>query len=332
MKLFFKSSNSKQKALPYFGFLLVIFIALELLFNTASVIFSNTTSRVRLKSAMFEFRGDTEVLFLGSSRFKDGISPDLYSKHFLEISGKNWRSFNGAITGANIERLDYFFNKAIQKKGLKYVVIEVSMPQLSRKKEDIIATEKDKDLDAKLSGFFAEKSKLIQWRKALRLDNLKNAPAILFSDYMQGSELYRQGIVSDLFNDKKTSVNKELLKPWTPLVIAPNTQHMSIDTADYSVVFNSFKNIMQKAKANKVNVLLVVPPLANNKKKEESHKEVLNLYQKLANVTQQKIYNFALLDISERYFRDKDSHLNKQGRDLFSVRVANLMAQNLIKN
>lgn len=331
MILFSNLNPSKRKSLRYFGFLFIILIAIELLFNFSSVIFSNTTDRVKLKSAMFEFRGETEVLFLGSSRFKDGISPKLYSQHLLETSGNDWRGFNGAITGANIERLEYFFNKAVEKKGVKHIVIEVSMPQLSRKTADVEAEEVEEDLDSKLSDFFAEKSKLVRWRKSLRFDNLKNAPAILFADYMEGSELYRKDSFSEIFdNDDEITVDANILKTWEPSVIYPNSETISIKK--YNFVLTAFQKMVNKAKAKHVNIVLVVPPIVNGKKIKESKKETLDLYQSVANLTQHKIFDFAKLNISESYFRDKDSHLNKEGRDLFSIKIADLMVnENLIK-
>lgn len=328
MILFSNLPSSKRKSLCYFGFLFIILISLELLFNFSSVIFSNTTDRVKLKSAMFEFRGETEVLFLGSSRFKDGISPKLYSRHLLETSVKDWRGFNGAITGANIERLEYFFNKAVEKEGLKYIVIEVSMPQLSRKTEDVEA--ELKDLDSKLSDFFAEKSKLVKWRKSLRFDNLKNIPAIVFSDYMEGSELYRKGAFSDFFDDDKVIVDTSILSTWEPSIIYPNNE--TFQNEKHNFVLRAFQKMVDKAKAKNVHVVLVIPPLVNDKKIKESEKEILDLYQSVANLTQSKIFNFAELNIPETYFRDKDSHLNKEGRYLFSIRIADLMIQqNFIK-
>jgi len=320
----------KRKSLRYFGFLFIILISLELLFNFSAVIFSNTTDRVKLKSAMFEFRGETEVLFLGSSRFKDGISPNLYSKQLLENSGTTYRGFNGAITGANIERLEYFFNKAVEKEGVKHIVIEISMPQLSRKTADIEDANEKEDLDSKLSDFFADKSKLIRWRKSLRFDNLKNAPAILFADYMEGSELYRKGAFSDMFDDDEITVDTHILKTWNPSIIHPNNEPISIKK--YEFVLKAFKNMMHKANAKHINVVLVIPPIVNARKLEESQKETLDLYQSVANLTQNNIFNFAELDIPETYFRDQDSHLNKDGRDLFSIKIADIMIQhNLIK-
>lgn len=320
MKTLFTSKPAK-----YFICLLIVFLLFEILFNCFSNIFSNTTDRIRLKSAMFEFRDKTEVLFLGSSRFKDGVSPKLFSKHLNSTNSKPLRAFNGAITGANIERLEFFFNKAANKIGTKHIVIEVSRPQLQRKKEDIKATDiEEKDIDYQMATFFEEKSKLIQWRKSLRFDNLKNIPAILFADHMEGSELYKKGALGDLTKSTKSTFNAVAKEEWRHSLIKPSVIN-SISQSD-QVIYNTFKRITKKAKETGIKITFVIPPLVNGSKKKETTPEMYARFQNLSSVTGLTIYDFSSANINESYFRDKDSHLNKEGRYIFSQLLAELLA------
>jgi len=133
-----------------------------------------------------------------------------------------------------------------------------------------------------------------------------------------------------MFDDDEITVDTHILKTWNPSIIHPNNEPISIKK--YEFVLKAFKNMMHKANAKHINVVLVIPPIVNARKLEESQKETLDLYQSVANLTQNNIFNFAELDIPETYFRDQDSHLNKDGRDLFSIKIADIMIQhNLIK-
>lgn len=292
---------------------------------------------------MFSYRSQTEILFLGSSRFSDGISAKVFREQ-LEYSGETLKAFNGGITGATMERLEYFFNTAIEKEGLQHIIIEISRPQLKRIPVDVEADDEDTDkVETELANFLEKHSKLVRWRKSLRLDNLKNAPIILFSNYLEGSELFRRGGFLDLIEDEKITIDADVLKTWQPFIIKPNALNVHVDeialnayeelenagVIDYDFIAPIFKEVANKAKQKNVEIILVVPPLVNKSLEKEHNKEFLDLYQALANETGFSIYDFTAVKIPESYFRDKDSHLNKDGRDLFSTKLAELMIQEL---
>ena len=292
---------------------------------------------------MFSSRVQTEILFLGSSRFSDGVSAKVFRER-LEHSGETLKAFNGGISGATMEHLEYFFDAAIEKEGIRHIIIEISRPQLKRIPADVKADDTDK-IEAELGSFFEKHSKLVRWRKSLRLDNLKNAPIILFSNHLEGSELFRRGGFSDLIEDEKTTVDAAVLKTWQPNVIVPNTLDVHVDkialnaheerdnmgVVDYDFIAPIFKKVVKKARQKNVKIILVVPPLVNKSLEKEHNQEFSDLYQALANETGFSIYDFTAIKIPEIYFHDKDSHLNKNGRDLFSAKLAELMIQELHK-
>lgn len=311
------------KPAKYFLGILIVFLVFELLFNCFSNIFSNTTDRIRLKSAMFDYRDKTEILFLGSSRFKDGISPNLFCVHLDSISKIEMRGFNGAITGANIERLEFFFNKAVEKTGVEHIVIEISRPQLKRKKEDIKSTEEEtEDLDSKISTVLENNSKLILWRKSLRFDNLKNIPAILFANHMEGSELYKKDAFSDYTKSIKSKLTPETKETWKYETITPS-EVTTVSDSD-KIIYDTFNRIVKKAKEYHVNISFIIPPLVNESKMKETSLDAKKRFQNLSNITKTVIYNFSTANIDESFFRDKDSHLNKEGRYIFSSMLAEL--------
>ncbi len=324
MSFYSKKLNTVSRSKLYFLLIGLIFILIEIIFSCFSDIFSSTTDRIKLKSAMFDYRKETEILCLGSSRLKAAFSPKIFTKQIKDQTGVEWSGFNGAITGANIERLEYFFNKAISKKGLKYIILEISKPQLSRKKTDIEAEKKAEDWDSKIASQVEKFSNLIAYRKSIRIDNLKNVPAIIFSDYLQGSELYKKGAISDLYVNGETEINEATIKLWEPTVYLPSPNTTELIT-ESDILFYTFKKIVAKAKQNNVKLFFTIPPLVNNAKVKETTPKTHQRYQKLANITGHKIYNFSTKNIPELYFRDKDSHFNKKGKYLFSIMLAKLM-------
>jgi len=295
---------------------------------------------------MFTNKDKTEILFLGSSRFSDGVSAKVFREQ-LESSELHIKAFNGGITGATMERLQYFFDEAIKKEGLKHIIVEISRPQLKKTAStpEIDTEENIDEIEDELAGFFEEHSKLIRWRKSLRIDNLKNIPIIAFSKHLEGSEVFRRGGFSEIFSDNKTTVDQTVLSTWNPSVIAPNELNITVDEValnsnekyqkssiiDYSFITSILNDVVKKAKEKHVEIIFVVPPLVNKRLKEEHNKEFLDLYQSIANNTGISMYDFTAIDIPENYFRDKDSHLNKAGRDLFSVKLAEIMIQELHK-
>lgn len=315
------TNTTRKKAIKYFIYLGATFILIEIFLYATPFIFANLIDRARLKSAMFNFRDETEILFLGSSRSQDGISPKVIEQNLKGSTIETWKGFNGSITGANIHRLKEIFDRTIEKEGLKLVVIEISVPQLNEQEIYTSTSTDSLDFEGQLHEVVADKMKLIEWRKAFRMDNLKNAPAILAADQLEGSEFFRANALKDFFSSDEFELSVTQQEAWQPTKFAP------IDSASSSAsnVPKIINELTSKAQKLGVKTLLVIPPLVNKRYETEHTPEVIQLYQEIANATGKTIINFSDAKVSESLFRDKDSHLNKEGRFVYSTMLAQVI-------
>ncbi len=310
MRFFIQNKTSR-----YFFGLFIIFVLIEVVVRFSPTVFSNLTERIHLKSAMFEYRDTTEVLFLGSSRFKDGLSPKIIEKQIKDSLGLSIKAFNGALTGTNVQQLDYFFKKAITKKGLRLVVVEISFPQLYFDETYQNPDPEKIGVEEHLQNGIMDHLKLAAWRKSFRIENLIKAPAILATDFLEGSELDRSNFISDYFNKTTFKFTKTHQEQWRPKVILPQGEPDG-DGGDCSM--HILQDIARLAKENNVKLLLVIPPVINARSSAESTPEVKKIYQTAATKMGMEIWDYGDIKISEKYFSDQDSHLNIEGRFVFS--------------
>lgn len=313
----------KDKPIRYFVGLGIVFVLFELVLMSSPTVFSNLTERINLKSAMFQYRDTTQILFLGSSRFKDGISPKLVSRVLQEKCSQEIKAFNGALTGTNIQKLEIFFKRSVTKPGLDLVVIEVSYPHFAFDENFTMEIKPAEGFEEELQNGLMENIKLAAWRKSFRIENFIKAPAILFADYLEGSELYRAHLVKDFLDTTPYQYTEADHKLWQPLVIKPN-QPIGNDGGDNSV--RILQDIVKLAKKHDVDLLFVIPPLVNDRKTEETSEKAMVFYQNIANKTGHPILNYGALNIPEKVFSDQDSHMNKEGRHLFSNAIAQPIA------
>jgi hypothetical protein len=314
-----------SKPARYFSYLLVTLIIFEAFLIFSSAIFSNLTDRIRLKSTMFNFRNPTEILFIGSSRFKDGISPKIVSEVFNKNRTVKWSAFNGATTGTNLNRLEYFFNKTVVKPGLTNIIIEISLPQLMEGELGFNATAEPKDFEEKLQLTLSSNLRMSKYRKSFRLEHLMYAPVILGASHLEGSELFRKNIIQDLLSDDKFDLSDERLNKWQATLIYPTEEEVGKGDR----ILDAFSRMSDLAFEKNVNMLLVIPPTINQRNNVENTKEALDLYQKISTVSKRPVYNYGNLQIPESNFRDKDSHLNKEGRVIFSTVLAGVIKESL---
>jgi hypothetical protein len=101
---FFRSRLSKPAL--YFIFLALALGLLETLVYFNFSLFRSLSDRTLLMSALFRHRSQTELLFVGSSRFNDGIAVKTFLHEFRQDQSPAWKGFNASVTGANLARLD----------------------------------------------------------------------------------------------------------------------------------------------------------------------------------------------------------------------------------
>ncbi|MDH5719795.1 MAG: hypothetical protein OEZ13_04145 [Spirochaetia bacterium] len=318
--------RDKQKIIFYFLGLALFFLSLEGFFRIFPDIFSNLTERVKLKSAMYMRRKPTPILFYGSSRFKDGISPKVITKRLENTTTQQYESFNAAITGTDIYRLEWFVKRVVENKNLKIFILEISPPMFVE--GDHGFENKNQDTES-VEDFLSERLKenfsIVEWRKSLKINILIRSAALLGANYFEGSELFRRGAVSDFFKSDKIKMTENIKISWTPQIIKARTNNDAVVSKE-TKLYQDISKIMQK---NRIKLFFVIPPLTIKKQNEECNKSEIEKYKNIANATGVNIFNFGCLDLEEKYFID-DSHLSHLGRHYFSEILAIKIAESIL--
>src|SRR5262245_45425509 len=86
---------------------LVLVLALEVFERRYSELFAAATHRGLTKAAMYDRHARVNVLFLGSSRTQDGVSPDLVTRALQQAAPDlgELPGFNAAFTGSSLGML-----------------------------------------------------------------------------------------------------------------------------------------------------------------------------------------------------------------------------------
>ncbi len=304
-----------KKPLLYFLVLILFFAGLEIFVRSNENIFSNLTDRTRIKGAMFNHRDATNVLMIGSSRFRDGVSPNIIINKFNAKNGTQINGFNAAISGTNLSRFEYMFNETINKEGINALIVEVSNPLLVEGPLGFGETTCDSTIEGNLQCTATKNVKLADWRKSFQLQNIVYAGIILMADKFEGSEIFRKNLVRDYFSSDSVNLDAATCAQWNRSVISP--QASKILNKPTSSFAQFYKTLQDSANSKNIDVVFVVPPLAKKRRDRECGNYDLNRYQQVANATNNKIYNYACLELDDEIFAN-ESHLNKKGRLLFS--------------
>lgn len=75
-----------------------------------------------------EHKDDYDIIFLGASTTHFGITPKIFDE-FMAKEGKNIKSFNFGIQGANVSQLDFYLQKilAIKPANLKWIFLDCAL-------------------------------------------------------------------------------------------------------------------------------------------------------------------------------------------------------------
>ena len=165
--------------------------------------------------------------------------------------------------------------------------------------------------------------KTANWRKSFRIENFIKAPAIVAADYLEGSELYRAHLIKDLLDTTPYAYSDADKFMWQPAIVKP-VGGTGDDGGD--CVMHILQDISALARKQQVDILFVVPPLMSKRRLTENTAEAKLFYQTIANKTGHQIVHYGDLDLPTRIFSDQDSHMNKEGRHLFSNVMADLLS------
>ncbi|MEO0415938.1 MAG: hypothetical protein AAF226_13405, partial [Verrucomicrobiota bacterium] len=112
------------------GLALLLFLT-EWIVRANAPYFHALSDRMLLKAKILERAPETKVLFLGTSRFLDGINHLQFSDELEELTGEEWKSLNGATGGLTGDRITHFAKLALDHPGLTHVIVEASPPAMS---------------------------------------------------------------------------------------------------------------------------------------------------------------------------------------------------------
>lgn len=307
-----------NRPLRYFIALAAALLLLEVVVRRNQGVFESLTDRLKLKGAMFNHRRPTEILFLGSSRFADGISVKQALLAFNRAHGTHWRGFNAAITSANLARMEYVWGATVGKKGLSLLVVELTPPTLSAGPLDFDAPEAEaspKDLESRLHLWFAEHSALVRERKAFKIQMLVNLLAIFAADFVEGPEWARRGFLIDLMGGEPTPALAPGDPAWRATLLAPRRSGPAPQGDEAVAVF---ARLASTARVREVKVCFVVPPLHPAGAAERNPASIDRL-QRIADATGAMVLDFSACPVATGFFVDPNSHLNKEGRVRFSA-------------
>jgi hypothetical protein len=167
------------KLLRYLAGTCAVLALAEGAFRLFAVELSAATTRAGTKAALLDKQGRVEVLFFGTSRLWDGISPRTFSAAFPGV-----HAFSLAASGANLGTLEALAKRFARRSGLRLAFVELSSPQLD-------SSPSQEAPPAGLEAMAARYSLLVANRGALRGESLERLPGLLFYPRrLDGSEIH----------------------------------------------------------------------------------------------------------------------------------------------
>ncbi len=340
----------KSRLIKFLIVFALILGAAEVFVRINGKYFYALTDKILLKVKILERSPETEVLFIGSSRFLDAIDQGVFSKQLESKTGKKIKSMNGATTGIDADRFAYFSHIAAKNKHLTHVVLEASPPTLNHSKAVFLRElkkEKVKDqpaepgpaasarkevfadkFETRLQTWVTESIALVEYRKSLRADVLLKLLVLYTADSIDPNTWSRKGIVRNLFSSSDFKMPENLSEKFTPDVITPS----SIDAVPpakklrASRFYENLQVISGIFSESGMEVIWVAPPVTEAMWTKNSSLKYTQYYKATAFRYGSFFYDCAGSDLGDEFYRDP-THLNVKGRALFSTVLADQLAE-----
>jgi hypothetical protein len=322
-----------HKPFLYFLLILLIFGSFEYSVRQNEKAFISLEDGELLKLQIFARRKKTDLLFLGTSRTQDGVNPSLIAQ--LVASKKDsWigvNSFNGAAAGGGLTRLNYSVNDIIHKPGLRYLGIELSDAQLANNEWHLPSSLRvgNKNtvptIDERLQEWLENNVFLIKRRKSFILDNVVKLPFIIWPNFDDGTKWFGQ--VGGKYKSYPAPKNNQ---QWVLYKDNDRFSNISLNgpllpgDKEYIPVY---KHLVELAKENGVQVFFFTPPIRGDSARTGCDDTHIRTYQSIAKLTDSPLFIPSCEASSPiEYFSD-DSHLNQEGKRLWSTQLAEDIAQ-----
>jgi len=332
--------SRRSLRLPLFcAFLFLALVALEIVVRANGEQFLALSDRFLLRVKIFERSPeDTKALFIGTSRFVDGIDQTVFSDEVERRTGNPTRVVNGATAGIGVNEVERFAEIAAERKGLHLVVVEASGPALKipaptrsesaepadpagRPVDDKFATRFEDRLQSEVASRLA----LVRYRKSLRPGTLLKLLVLHTANIVDPGKWSRKGAVRELFAPSASGIGEEELRPFHPKVIAPDKAPPPDDRIPPDPVYENMRRISQVLARSKVKVIWVAPPVTPAMEASESNRARNETYRRIVSEFGSSVFDYTGARLDESLYRDP-SHLNGKGRALFSMLLARDLA------
>ena len=334
-----------RRLLLFVAFLLLALGILEFLVRNGGEYFEALSDKTSMRIKIFERSpSDLGLLFIGTSRFVDGIDGPLFSKGIEERSGKTIKTLNGATAGIDVNGIVRFAKAASQREGLRVVALEASVPSLGPPKS--LQTEEGNsnvsEVDAKKSGFgplleealqagLVKRLGIVTYRKALRPASVVNLLALYSGNMMDTTIWKRKGVLRELLSSPEPGIDEEQFSKILPVVTDPPEKRIAGDSAVDLAADQTLENMVLLTGIlveSDIKVIWVTPPVTPAVAGSEGGEKRIAAYRYIASHYGTSVFDYSQAAIPGDCFRDP-SHLNKKGRTLFSRLLARDLADRL---
>lgn len=287
-------------------------------------LFAAASHRTLTKLAVLEQQPEVQLLFVGSSRTQDGVSPRLVSEELASLDPKlaGVRGFNAASTATSLETLEWLTSEVAGRPGLRLAILEVSGPQLTHAQPQFLESPRPPaDLEGRLADQIRRHLALVEHRGVLFSDNLTRLPALLiFGQSLDGSEV----------------MAGEQLAAWRghhePLAGAFDESGWRLRSLDTTTVaaaaqVDELASVASQFTRQGVQVVFMVPPLARSYADAPERGAAMHeLLRELHARTQAEVWDWSAAELPDALFRGS-SHLNHPGRAQFARVLARQLAR-----
>ncbi len=244
----------------------LILTTLEVGVRMNAPIVEAASHRALTKVAMFDKHPSVKILFFGTSRTQDAVSPVLVSRQLAKIAPDlgDVPGFNAAFTGSSLDALIALVPRYGFRKGLKAAVIELSVPQLYNGTvpwED--STTPTITLEDRLNRA-ARQFFLIRYRSVFLSDNIGRLPGLLlFSSSLSGWETRANDQIASFLGRQEKSASDFDPGKWVPEVFSTSYGTTTGDLdPKLAKIADQLTTIAKHFSEHGIKVAFVVPPLA----------------------------------------------------------------------
>ncbi len=292
--------------------------ACEALMRAADPVFHAASHRTLTKLAQLGKHGPIEVLFIGTSRTNDGVSPRLFSEALeAERSELSWvHGFNLSSASSSMEIVEWLTQQVAARPGLLLVFIEVSDVQLkSVPLQWEPPQEAPTTLEGRLERIVESHSRLVANRGLLFSDNVTRLPGLLlFAPALDGSEVLVVDQLKAWMGMRGPRFPAKDLSAWKVgdgAVLTEAGSPLPGDRLDRLVaVAKAFQD-------HGVRVVFNVPPLAPELQVPERTSSMHEFLRVLGARSGAEVWDWSGATLPDDIFRGT-THLNPAGRAQFS--------------